>query len=226
MKNKQTKPVHIKKPRLESHMYEPPDLLSLLKAHQKSDEDIYHVHIKNACLEDQFFSGLEFNGVLFENCTFTNVAIKNASFDNTLFNACDFTKCNFSDSWFTRCEFKTVKNAGADFRNSKLFDVTIDDSHFRYSNFSASGFNTCAILNSDMSDTFFAECIFKSVVLDTSKFIRTDFFKTPLKTLDFSTCVLESICISDEYKELKGVIVNTFQATELAKFLGIIIKDD
>ena len=226
MRSQQTKPVLIKKPRLDFPLDEPSDFLTLLEERQESEDDLYHLHIKDVVLEDQYFSGLEFNGVLFEHCTFTNVAFKNASFDNVLFKTCDLTKCNFSDSWFTRCEFKTVKNAGADFRNSKLFDVTIDDSHFRYSNFSASGFNACAILNSDMSDTFFAECVFKSVVLDASKFIRTDFFKTPLKSLDFTTCDLEAICISDEHKELKGAVVNSFQATGLSKFLGVIIKDD
>ena len=226
MKSHQIKPVQIKKPRLDFELDEPPDLLSLLEEHQESEEDIYHLHIKDAVLEDRSFSGLEFNGVIFENCTFTKVAFKNATFDNVLFKACNFTKCDFSDSWFTCCEFIAVKNIGADLRNSKLFDVRIEDSHFRYSNFSASGLNTCAILNSDMSDTFFAECLFKSVVLDASKFIRTDFFKTPLKSLDFSTCDLQAICISDDHKELKGAIVNSFQATDLSKFLGISIKDD
>jgi uncharacterized protein YjbI with pentapeptide repeats len=226
LKNYQKKTVHNKKPQLDDNLDEPKDLLRLLEEHQDTGDDIYHLRIKDAVLENHFFSSLEFNGVLFEHCMFTSVALKHSTFDNVLFRDCDFTNCNFSDSWFTCCEFTTVKNIGADFRNSKLFDMTIDNSNFRYSNFSASGINTCAILGSDMSDTFFAECVFKSVVLDASKFIRTDFFKTPLKSLDFSTCDLQAICISDEYKELKGVVVNTFQAVDLSRFLGIVIKDD
>lgn len=59
-----------------------------------------------------------------------------------------------------------------------------------------------------------------------SKFIRTEFFNTSLSKIDFSNCEVESICVSAKGKELEGVIVNIFQAAELSKILGIVIKEE
>jgi hypothetical protein len=47
-----------------------------------------------------------------------------------------------------------------------------------------------------------------------------------LSKLDFSTCELQAIAISDDNRELRGAVVNSFQAIELSKFLGIKIKDE
>lgn len=47
-------------------------------------------------------------------------------------------------------------------------------------------------------------------------------FRTNLKGIDFSTCNIDGIVVDRE--DLKGVIVNQFQAVELSKLLGIIIK--
>lgn len=77
-----------------------------------------------------------------------------------------------------------------------------------------------------MSDAFFATCSLKQMKLDQSQFINTEFFKTPLKDLDFTTCILEGISVSTEGNELKGALVNVYQAAELAKLLGIVIKED
>ena len=67
---------------------------------------------------------------------------------------------------------------------------------------------------------FFATCSLKQMKLDQSQFINTEFFKTPLKDLDFTTCILEGISVSTEGNELKGALVNVYQAAELAKLLG------
>ena len=57
-------------------------------------------------------------------------------------------------------------------------------------------------------------------------FNTADFFKTPLKGVDFTNCDIDHICISDNWSELRGLIVNPFQAAELAKFLGVTVRDE
>lgn len=56
-------------------------------------------------------------------------------------------------------------------------------------------------------------------------FRKASFFKTSLKDIDFATCDIEEIIVSDTMEELKGVKVNLAQAVSLAKRLGIIIKE-
>ena len=51
--------------------------------------------------------------------------------------------------------------------------------------------------------------------------MRSEFFRTPLKGIDLSSCNIEQLLVSSEKTELKGVIVNTAQAVEFAKLLGI-----
>lgn len=46
-----------------------------------------------------------------------------------------------------------------------------------------------------------------------------------MKDIDFATCDIEEIIVSDTMEELKGVKVNLAQAVSLAKRLGIIIKE-
>lgn len=226
MKYNQKKPFQIRKPVFDFEMEETEDLLRLLNDCMSNDIDIHHKHIKNVCLENRTFSSIELIGIIFENCTITNSSFAKSSFDNVLFRNCNFSNSNFSDSWFNCCEFEFNKNIGADFGSCRLFNVKIENSSFKYTKFTLSKFDTCSILKSDMSETFFAECSLKTMQLDGSKFIRTDFFKTSLSKLDFSTCDLQAIVVSDDNRELKGAIVNTYQAVELSKFLGIIIKDE
>ena len=52
-------------------------------------------------------------------------------------------------------------------------------------------------------------------------FTSADFFKTPLKGVDFSNCNIDSIMVSDKYTELYGAKINMFQAVEIAKLLGV-----
>lgn len=114
---------------------------------------------------------------------------------------------------------------GADFSESSISNTEFAECSLKYVNFTSSKLSKCEIRESDLSEAFFASCSLKQVILEKSQFINTEFFKTPLKGLDFSTCILEGISISTEGNELKGAIVNVYQAADLAKLLGVVIKD-
>lgn len=55
-------------------------------------------------------------------------------------------------------------------------------------------------------------------------FTATSFFNTFLRGIDFSNCKIEGIKVSNNYKELYDVIVDVYQAADLAKLLGVMIK--
>lgn len=76
--------------------------------------------------------------------------------------------------------------------------------------FSKAGFSKCRMSNTDWNHICFRQA---------------NFFKTVLKGQDFTRCDIEGLVLSDGKGELEGAAVNTFQALELAKRLGILIKD-
>ncbi len=43
--------------------------------------------------------------------------------------------------------------------------------------------------------------------------------------LDFSDCDMSGLIVSDTLSELRGAVVNPIQAVELAKLLGIVVKE-
>ena len=67
-------------------------------------------------------------------------------------------------------------------------------------------------------------CKMKDIQVLRTDFTLASFFKTPLKGIDFTECTIDRITVSEELSELKGAIINPYQAVELAKFLGVIIK--
>jgi uncharacterized protein YjbI with pentapeptide repeats len=113
---------------------------------------------------------------------------------------------------------------GSKFGNSTVKQVLFMDCNFSYSNFEHSKFQKVILQKSNFTNACLAEGIlqemeWKDVVLN-----NCDFFKTPLKKMDFRECQIDGIMISDTHKELEGVIVDTYQAAALARFLGVVIK--
>ena len=53
---------------------------------------------------------------------------------------------------------------------------------------------------------------------------EADFLHTPLKGIDFTSNMLSRITVSGS-QELRGAVVNIFQAAELSKLLGVVIKE-
>lgn len=64
-----------------------------------------------------------------------------------------------------------------------------------------------------MKQTTFDKCILNF----------TEWFNTELKKLDFSSCEIENVAVSSD--KLRGVVVNSSQALEFVKLLGIVVKD-
>lgn len=124
-----------------------------------------------------------------------------------------------------RCEFLNTKCCGSNFSSGSFLSVKFEDCLLRYANFTSSKLESSAFENSDLTDVFLAQCKLKNLSLDRSRFVRTDFFQTPLKGLDFSGATLEGICVSEGAGELAGAMVSPLQAVELARLLGVILQE-
>ncbi|WP_028829387.1 pentapeptide repeat-containing protein [Proteocatella sphenisci] len=215
----------VKKIKLSLDMEICSDLVNYIQECQQQEIDVENVCVKAFNAEDVNFSGTSFENVCFDHCDFSNVNLSRCSFYKVVFTACTFPDCVFTNSWFRQCLFENSQFKGCSFNESQFKDVTICDSNMSYANFTSDKFEACEIIKSDMSNSFFAQCTLKNFFVNDTLFIRTEFFQTALKGIDFSDCILEGISVSAGATELKGVIVNIYQAAELSKLMGIVIKD-
>ncbi|MEG0379731.1 MAG: pentapeptide repeat-containing protein, partial [Eubacterium sp.] len=68
------------------------------------------------------------------------------------------------------------------------------------------------------------ECKLKNTCFEACNLSQVDFLHTSLKGIDLTSNTLHGLSLTGAL-ELRGAVVNLFQAAELAKLLGVIIKD-
>jgi uncharacterized protein YjbI with pentapeptide repeats len=175
-------------------------------------------------LSGEDLSGIDYNCVEFDNCKLIGCDFSKAGFTNVYFKHCDISNCIFDSCYFNQVEFISCKGVGSKFQNSTIKHVLINDGNFTYANFEHSKFQKVLITTTNFSNAALAECILKEIELQKVIFNHCDFFKTPLKGIDFRDSDIDGIVLSDNYKELVGAIVDTYQAAALARFLGVEVK--
>ncbi len=184
------------------------------------------IDIENCIFKDQSDININTENIEFKKCLFQNCKIsgklEKTYFTFVIFENCDFSNFSFEESNFNNVYFKNCKFIGSNFIMTRLNQIEIIESNFKYSNFSNSNIKECNISNSDFSSSEFEEVIFNKLDLKEVSFISTRFFKTKLGLIDFRDCNIDGI--SAEIKDLKDMIVTEYQAMELSKMLGIIIK--
>ena len=138
---------------------------------------------------------------------------------------CDFSNSNLSDTYFKCCSFHKCKAVGADFYGSRINHVTFFECNFCETGFDATHISFVKMENADFTDAGFSKSRFANLEINQVCFRKASFFKTSLKNVDFSTCNIEEITISDTMEELRGIKVNMIQAVDLVKRLGIVVKE-
>lgn len=186
--------------------------------------DIVQQHIKDIDISGFSAHELSFRGVIFENCKLLDCDWEKASFIDVIFKNCDLSNSNFHDAYFNTCELIGGKAVGLNLQNASLQHVLISDCNFDYAYFDNSKFNSVIFKLSDLSNVSFTEVRFQNVELDEVKLHNTCFFKTSLRDIDFTSCQMSKIGLSNDFRELRGAVVNLYQAADLAKLLGVVVK--
>ncbi len=195
---------------------------------EESTEQEYEIinrSFKNIFLTKIHASHLDVKQTVFSGCRFTGCDFSEASFVNVRFIDCDFTNSNFSDTYFKCCSFQKCKAIGADFYGSRINHVTFLECNFSETGFDAAYISFGRIENTDFTEAGFSKCRLANFCVDGTCFSKVNFFKTSLKDIDFSTCNIEEIIVSDTMEELKGIKVHLAQAVSLVKRFGIVVKE-
>lgn len=191
---------------------------------RENEIDVEEKCITDIWEEGKDFTRLSFCRVVFRNCHFINCVFEKASFLDVVFENCDLSNSNFSDAYFHRCQIKYGKWMGVNLSNSILKHTEITEGNFKISNMDSTKFEYVFISETNMEHGNITSCKLKNVEFFHTDFTLASFFKTSLKAIDFTECTIDKITVSEELTELKGAIVNPYQAVELSRLLGVIIK--
>ena len=132
---------------------------------------------------------------------------------------------NFSELQAAHARFANCFLTGASFMEANLEHVTLTDCTLDFGAFNRCRFWAVSATRCDFSGADMAEMELHYVTLDDDRFIGTSFFRTPLLGLDFSTCQLEGVALSDTMAEIYGTKMNVYQAAALARRLGVIVAE-
>lgn len=171
------------------------------------------------------FDELEVSSGRFSNCQFLSCDFTGALFVDIAFAGCDFSNSIFDSAAFTRCTFNDCKFAGASFTEALWGQVAAKDCTFAYSAFNRCLWKTVRARTCDFSSADMTEMELHGISLADDRFVGTSFFRTKLVGLDFTSCQLEGIAISDTMTEVYGAKLGLYQAAALARRLGVIIEE-
>ena len=147
--------------------------------------------------------------------------MQKAEFLNCNFFNCNFADCDCKGIYLRECTFEACKGDGSIWQEAVLCRVTMQNCRWEEANFNHCVWEDCVFADSRfcmaaVSGFKIKKCRFAC------DFTRANFFKTPLKGVDFTRSIIDGLILSGE--ELKGVCVTAQQAAMLAGLFGIIVK--
>lgn len=163
-------------------------------------------------------------GCVVSGVRFNDAKAFRGEFYDTIFKGCDFSGCQLGDSTFKRCVFKNCKGVGANFSRCSFSDVVFEGGNFDYADFNVSKLTFVKMSEITFKNGEFAGCNIKNLSLDDVDFTRVNFSRTLLSGIDLTKCVTDGIMVSQGFVELKGAIVTSYQASNLATLMGLVIQ--
>lgn len=216
--------MRITKPKLPERLEETQDILLALRQARQDDADITDLLVRGAKVQEGDFSRVDFSRVRFESCQFIGCDFTKSGFYDTLFLNCDLSASRFGEGYFCRCAFQESKWMGAAKMNVKYKHVTAQACNMQYINFTESTFEAVHFQETNLHNADFSQCKLKGFSAAETRFTDVSFFHTPLKGVDFTQNIVGGFLLSDSKYELSGAIVDTYQAAEFAKLLGLDVR--
>lgn len=212
----------------------PPALPARLEAAERGEELVLMARAREEPLTGWQFSGLclagealremRFERCLFTGCRFTGAELAGTSFVDVQFKNCDLSAVRAPGIYLCRCRLEGVKALAAQLPDCRLAHVRLQNCIFAGANLTGASLEKVLLADCDFTGASLSECRHKGLALQTSRFVKTSFFKTPLAGLDFTSSQLEGAVVSDTGAELRGAVVNTAQAADLARVLGVVVR--
>lgn len=185
------------------------------------DDRIYNYKFEEEEVQCDKINGIEFNGCTFNKLKIFGIPFYNNQFVDVVFTNCDFSNSLFELCSFVRCSFVNCKLLGVNFLKCSFHNVKFN-CPMQYSNFANNKMKKVLFEKSSLVEGRFFENTFSKIYFNNCVMIRIEFVKCDLEGIDLSTNNIDDIRINT--KELRGVIVNSYQACLFARMLGVIIE--
>lgn len=120
------------------------------------------------------------------------------------------------DLWIEDCKFTGCHLLGSVFKN-----CTMKNSHLQYNNINESKLENLFLNETYLISSELSGCAIKNMKLNHASLAECNFFKTPLKNINFCDTNISGIILSSNFMELRGATISPFQSGELISSLGI-----
>lgn len=202
------------------------DFSSLARENLSDETPILAIAVSGACFRDEDWQSLEIHGSIFRDTSFSHCHFEKAVFVDVVFRNCDLSNCKFRSAYFERCRFEGCKSIGADMSDTRIKNVVFRETRLQYACFDKAKMTGILFDQTDLTEASLIEATLKQFTASDTKFIRNNFFRTSLSGIDFTRCEFMSPVVSMPPVELKGAVLNPFQAADLIGLWGIIVKND
>lgn len=195
----------------------------LLFRHEEEIEGIACRKTLFAPLDREHFS---VRNTLFAGCSFTGCVLRKSHFADVTFRNCDFSNADFAGCSFHRTEFVDCRLAGTEMPDGTFHHTLLLRCKAEYVNLSQGRFRNALFSETILRNGALAACRLERTRFDRCDLSQAEFFRTPLEGISLVGNEIGGIRIgATESKELRGCVVSTVQALELARMLGIRIED-
>lgn len=197
---------------------------ALLLDSREAEIDITDQHIRQLTFENADWSGLGFMRIWFDNCRFPGIKMSQCTFHDTRWDNCDVSGGNLRRCRVHDCRFEKGKGVGLVISDSFFRKTSFYNWNGRYVQWSSCALEHMNWMESVCRESLFSDCPLKAVQFTHTDLQQAQFFKTYLKGIDLTSCQIDGLSVSDRMTELRGAIVDLYQAAELARMLGIEIR--
>ena len=169
-------------------------------------------------------SGLDLRDCRFQSCRFRDCDFSGAAFYSCVFTDCLMENCRLPGTYWKDCRLSGCKWDGADLRRSRWKDSALEETFFRYVNFTGGFWERISVKVCDFTESALSEMQLKKVILEKADLSGAELFRTSLAGMDLTACTLDRIVLSEACRELKGAVINAAQAAVVARILGIRVE--
>ena len=188
------------------------------------EEDVTDCRFTGSILTGFAMEKVELHRCRLEGCRLEGCSFSQMDFVDVEFIGCDFSGASMNQCLFLRCRFSDCKGIGTDFARSQVRHVTVERGPLRYTNWGEGHFTAVRFSECDLSEGVWLQCVPDSLEWEHCQLGGCNLCRTPLKGMDLTTNAVEGLMVTGE--ELRGAIVTPYQAAELARLLGVVIKEE
>lgn len=186
-------------------------------------EEYIHGKIINANMTERQLDLVIFKEILFAGTTLAGTRFVAPRFDTVRLENCDLANAEWPRLIAQRIEFVGCRMDGFTIPEAFARDVRFDEcsmrfARLRFGTLKSAHFERCDLSGADFQGTDLTGAVFARCKLDDAEFSQA-----LLAAADLRTSTIERIRVG--ISELKGAIVDPFQASYLAGLMGLVIKN-